>query len=181
MIAIPPTRLSLIDQLNVGLVDEAAGIERSVAAPAAQLLASDAAQLRIDQLDESVEGVRIAGAYVGLLPFSESRSMSPRSLATLVLVPKVLRPDSLLEVGDVTGYRYSAADGPRPSTVIATLAGTFSSPDTDERIRRRFLREGFTSSGEHRLTRTKEELTWSYLPGQSGRARLEIALLTYVQ
>ena len=121
-----------------------------------------------------------AVAYVATLSFSESTSMTPGSFAARVLVPDELEVSNLQEIGSVTGYRYSAADGPKPTIVIATLATAFPRSEIDVRIGAHFERAGFKLSGERTVSRANEELTWSYLPDPTG-ARLEIALLTYMR
>jgi hypothetical protein len=49
----------LIDHFQVGLVDEAAGIQSAAAPPATELTPRDSAQLGIHERDQLVEGTRL--------------------------------------------------------------------------------------------------------------------------
>jgi hypothetical protein len=60
MCAVLPVDTSLIDQLQVGLVDQCGGLEGVVGSFPPQLARCDAAQLVVNERQQSIEGVPIA-------------------------------------------------------------------------------------------------------------------------
>lgn len=62
VIAILPIHLCLVNQFQVGLVDEGAGIEGNARPPPPELAAGDTAQLGGEQFNEPVEGACLAFA-----------------------------------------------------------------------------------------------------------------------
>ena len=60
MCAVMPVGVSLIDQLQVDLIDERGGLERMPRALTTHLVLSEAAQFAFDKWDQPVEGGRVA-------------------------------------------------------------------------------------------------------------------------
>jgi hypothetical protein len=60
MCAVQPVDTSLVDQFQVGLMDQCRGLQRVVSAFAPQLARGNAAQLAVDERRQSIERLSIA-------------------------------------------------------------------------------------------------------------------------
>jgi hypothetical protein len=116
MTAIAPRRLGLIDQPEVGLVDEAAGVERVHPAPAAELDAGQPPQVVVDERHQPVERLGIAGAVGDEQLGNVNRQKGFPSRGGIV------RRTALYRQGDHSKPAAVHSHGPLPSTPAGMAA-----------------------------------------------------------